>query len=86
MSAKPLIHRSGQVLTKEEARAALEDELFALNLTKPMSLADRYAFCESIHRRLVFQSKTDRLRLIFEWADSWQKLWLGSKISDDENL
>ena len=59
--------------------AAVEAELFALNLTKPMSLPQKWAFCESAHRRLVFQSKTDRLRLIIEWADSWQALWLGSK-------
>jgi hypothetical protein len=64
------------MLTKEEARAALEAELFALKLTKPMALPEKWAFCERAHRRLVFQSKTDRLRLIIEWVDSWQALWL----------
>ena len=63
------------MLTKEEARAALEAELFALKLTKPMALPEKWAFCESAHRRLVFQSKTDRLRQIIEWVDSWQALW-----------
>jgi hypothetical protein len=68
--------KSGIMLTKEEARAALEAELFALKLTKPMALPEKWAFCESAHRRLAFQSKTDRLRLIIEWVDSWQALWL----------
>ena len=73
--------QGGVMLTKEEARAAVEAELFALNLTRPMSLPQKWAFCESAHRRLVFQSKTDRLRLIIEWADSLQALWLGSQPS-----
>jgi hypothetical protein len=64
------------MLTKEEARAAVEAELFALELTQPMSLPEKYAFCESAYRRLVFQSKTDRLRQIIEWTDTWQELWL----------
>jgi hypothetical protein len=38
------------MLTKEEARAALEAELFALKLTKPMALPENWAFCESAHR------------------------------------
>jgi hypothetical protein len=67
------------MLTREEARAAVEAELFALKLTKPMSLPEKWAFCERTHRRVVFQSKTDRLRLIIEWADSWQALWLPEK-------
>jgi len=33
------------MLTKEEARAAVEAELFALNLTRPMSLPQKWAFC-----------------------------------------
>ena len=64
------------MLTKEEARPALEAELLALKLAKPMPLPEKWAFCESAHRRLAFQSKTDRLRLIIEWVDSWQALWL----------
>jgi hypothetical protein len=64
------------MLTKEEARAAVEAELFALELTQPMSLPEKYPFCESAYRRLVFQSKTDRLRLIIEWTDTWHELWL----------
>ena len=70
---------SGVMLTKEEARAAVEAELFALNLTKTMSLPEKWTFCESAHRRFVFQSNTDRLRLIIEWVDSWQALWLPEK-------
>jgi hypothetical protein len=74
--AKRQRRKSGMMSTKEEARAALEAELFALKLTKPMALPEKWAFCESAHRRFALQSKTDRLRLIIEWVDSWQALWL----------
>jgi len=64
------------MLTKQQARAAVEAELFALELNKPMSLPEKYAFSESACRRLVFQSETDRLKEIIEWTDAWQALWL----------
>jgi hypothetical protein len=64
------------MLTKEEARAALEAELFALKLTKPMALPEKWAFCESAHCRVVLQSKKDGRGPIIEWVDSWQALWL----------
>lgn len=69
------------MMTNEEARAAVEAELFALKLTQRMTLPDKIAFCESAHRRLVFQSDTDRLREILVWAETWQSLWLPDKLS-----
>jgi hypothetical protein len=49
-------------MTKEEARPTIEAELFAMKLRKRMVLPEKIAFCESAHRRWVFQSETDRLR------------------------
>ena len=68
-------------MTKEEARATIEAELFALKLRKRMALPEKIAFCESAHRRWVFQSETDRLRAILQWAVTWQSLWLPDKLA-----
>ena len=73
-------------MTKEEARAAIEVELFALKLRKRMALPEKIAFCESAHRRLVFQSETDRLRDILQWVEIWQSLWLPDKLASGEQV
>jgi len=73
-------------MTKEEARAAIEAELFALKLRKRMALPEKIAFCESAHRRWVFQSETDRLRDILQWAEAWQSLWLPDKLASGEQV
>jgi hypothetical protein len=73
-------------MTKEEARAAIEAELFALKLRKRMALPEKIAFCESAHRRLVFQSETDRLRDILQWVEIWQSLWLPDKLASGEQV
>ena len=73
------------MMTNEEARAAVEAELFALKLTQRMTLPDKIAFCESAHRRLAFQSNTDRLREILAWAESWPSLWLPDKLTSGGN-
>ena len=73
-------------MTKEEARAAIEVELFALKLRKRMALPEKIAFCESAHRRWVFQSETDRLRDILHWAEIWQSLWLPDKLASGEQV
>src|SRR5271167_3414866 len=73
-------------MTKEEARAAIEAELFALKLRKRMPLPEKIAFCESAHRRLGFQSETDRLRDIFQWVETWQSLWLPDKLASGEQV
>jgi hypothetical protein len=73
-------------MTKEEARATIEAELFALKLRKRMALPEKIAFCESAHRRWVFQSETDRLRDILQWAETWQSLWLPDKLASGEQV
>ena len=73
-------------MTKEEARAAIEAELFALKLRKRMALPEKIAFCESAHRRWVFQSETDRLRDILQWVEIWQSLWLPDKLASGEQV
>jgi hypothetical protein len=73
-------------MTKEEARAAVEAELFALKLRERMALPEKIAFCESAHRRLVFQSETDRLRAIYQWVEIWQSLWLPDKLASGEQV
>ena len=74
------------MMTNEEARAAVEAELFALKLTRRMTLPDKIAFCESAHSRLVFQSDTDRLREILVWAETWQSLWLPDELTPGGNV
>jgi hypothetical protein len=73
-------------MTKEEARAAIEAELFALKLRERMALPEKIAFCESAHRRLAFQSETDRLRDVYQWVETWQSLWLPDKIASGEQV
>jgi hypothetical protein len=73
-------------MTKEEARATIEAELFPLKLRKRMALPEKIAFCESAHRRWVFQSETDRLRDILQWAETWQSLWLPDKLASGEQV
>src|SRR6478672_1173905 len=70
---------------ERRGRAAVEAELFALKLTQRMTLPDKIAFCESAHRRLAFQSNTDRLREILAWAESWPSLWLPDKLTSGGN-
>jgi hypothetical protein len=74
------------MMTNEEARAAVEAELFALKLAQRMTLPDKIAFCESAYRRLVFESDTDRLREILVWAETWQSLWLPDKLTAGGNV
>ena len=46
MSAFP-ISPGGKPITNEEARAAVETALFEMGLTRPMTLAEKEAFCET---------------------------------------
>ena len=77
MSAFP-IKRGATMVTKEEARAAVETEI-ALNLTRPTTPAEEDEFCQIAHGRLNYQSNTDQTREIpgFEtlgWAYSGGQL------------
>lgn len=65
------------MMTQDEARRAVEAELQARKLSKPMTPAERLTFCQEMYNRLQFRSRGDRLQDIRGWADNWQALWLG---------
>jgi hypothetical protein len=75
MSAFPTFPR-GKPITNEEARAAVETELFAMKLTKPMTPAEKDAFCEIAKSRLNYESNSYRIKEIRLWVESWESLWL----------
>ena len=66
MSAFP-IKRGATMVTKEEARAAVETEI-ALNLARPMTPAEEDEFCQIANGRLNYQSNTDQTREIRAWV------------------
>jgi hypothetical protein len=49
------------MMTKDEARRALEAELWSRKLAKPMMLEQLNVFCEEMYKRLEFKSETERL-------------------------
>src|SRR6476661_10594719 len=85
MSAFPTFPR-GQPITNEEARAAVETELFAMKLTKPMTTAEKDAFCEIAKSRLNYESNSYRVKEIRLWVESWQSLWLPEKLGPGEDV
>jgi hypothetical protein len=53
------------IITQDEARAAIEAQLFPMKLTKPLSPVKKMAFCAVAGRRLEYLSKltnTGRLK------------------------
>jgi hypothetical protein len=62
--------RGGTPITTEEARAAVETELFALKLTRSMTAAEKNAFCEIANSSLNYQSNSYRMREIRLWVES----------------
>jgi hypothetical protein len=60
------------MITKAEARRAVEAELQSRKLTKPMTLDQLNIFCEEMYKRLQFKSEGERLANIIKWADGWQ--------------
>jgi hypothetical protein len=76
--------RGGAPITNEEARVVIETELFALKLTRPMTSAEKDAFCEIARSSLNYQSNSYRIREIRLWVESWQSLWLPEKLGPDE--
>jgi hypothetical protein len=60
------------MMTKDEARRALEAELRSRKLAKPMMLEQLNVFCEEMYKRLEFKSETERLADILKWAEDWQ--------------
>lgn len=60
------------MMTKDEARRAIEAELQSRKLTKPMTLDQLNVFCEKMYKRLQFKSENERLADIMKWAGGWQ--------------
>ena len=60
------------MMTKDEARRALEAELRSRKLVKPMTLEELNVFCEEMYKRLEFKSDSERLVDILKWAEGWQ--------------
>jgi hypothetical protein len=60
------------MMTKDEAKRALETELRSRKLVKPMTLEELNVFCEEMYKRLKFKSHSERLVDILKWAEAWQ--------------
>jgi hypothetical protein len=60
------------MVTKDEARLALEAELRSRKLMKPMTLEQLNVFCEEMYKRPEFKSESERLADIIKWAEGWQ--------------
>ena len=85
MSTFPISSR-GKPITNEEARAAVETELFAMKLTRPMTPAQKDAFCEIAKSSLNYQSNSYRIKEIRLWVESWQSLWLPDNSGPGEGI
>jgi hypothetical protein len=57
------------MMTKDEAKRALETELRSRNLAKPMTLEELNVFWEQMYKRLEFKSHSERLADILKWAE-----------------
>jgi hypothetical protein len=60
------------MITKDEARRAVEAELQSRKLTRPMTLEELNIFCGQMYKRLQFKSESERLADIIKWAEDWQ--------------
>ena len=60
------------MMTKDEAKYALETELRSRKLAKPMTLEELNVFCEEMYKQLEFKSESERLADIVKWAEGWQ--------------
>jgi hypothetical protein len=60
------------MMTKDEAKYALETELRSRKLVKPMTLEELNVFCGEMYKRLEFKSHRERLADILKWAKAWQ--------------
>jgi hypothetical protein len=60
------------MMTKDEARRALESELWPRKLATPMTLEELNVFCDEMYKRLEFKSHRERLTDILKWAGDWQ--------------
>ena len=60
------------MMTKDEAKYALETELRSRKLVKPMTLEELNVFCGEMYKRLEFKSHREWLTDILKWAGDWQ--------------
>lgn len=60
------------MMTKDEAKLALEAELLSRELATPMTIEELNVFCEEMYRRLQFKSHNERLVDILKWTKAWQ--------------
>ena len=60
------------MMTKDEARRALEAELRSRKLVKHRTLEELNVFSEEMYKRLEFKSHSERLVDILKWAEGWQ--------------
>ena len=49
------------MMTKEDAKRAVEAELHSQKLTKPMTVVEMTDFCQEMYKRLEFKSDSERL-------------------------
>lgn len=63
------------MMTKDEAKSAVEAALRARKLTKAMTASEMLIFCQEMYVQLQFRSKSDRLSDIRGWAERWQSMW-----------
>lgn len=67
------------MMTKEDARRFVEQELSSSKLAQSMSPSETLLFCQRMYNQLDFKSRSDRLGDIRAWAENWQRVWLGSR-------
>jgi hypothetical protein len=60
------------MMTKDEAKYALETELRSRKLVKPMTLEELNVFCGEMYKRLEFKSLREWLTDILKWTKAWQ--------------
>jgi hypothetical protein len=60
------------MMTKDEARRAVEAELRSRKLAKPMPIEELNVFWEEMYKRLELKSHSERLADILKWDKAWE--------------
>jgi hypothetical protein len=66
------------MLTRAEARSAVEASLRARGAAKRLTPVEMLQFCRRMHARLQFRSKGDRMSDIRQWAEPWGSTQAGN--------
>ena len=56
------------MMTKHEAKRALEAELRSHKLAKSMAIEELTVFCEEMYKQLEFKSRSERFVDILKWV------------------